>query len=161
MRLLLSNDDGIESPGLHILAERLRADHEVWIVAPATEQSAKSHSLTMGDPLRVEERGLRRFAVTGTPADCVYVGLHDLLPGPPDAVVSGINRGTNLGGDVHYSGTVAAAREGALQGFLAVAVSLETGGEGPLHWETAASVGVRVLDAALAQPPGRIGWSTT
>ena len=153
MRLLLSNDDGIDAPGLAVLAERLRADHEVWVVAPASEQSAKSHSLTMHEPLRVQERGLRRYAVSGTPADCVYVALHDLLPEPPDMVVSGINRGSNLGGDVHYSGTVAAAREGALQGLPAVAVSLEHGDRGGEHqWETAASVAVRVVAAVQAQP---------
>ncbi len=152
MRLLLSNDDGIESEGLTTLAERLRADHDVWVVAPADEQSAKSHSLTMMDPLRVLPRGRQRFAVTGTPADCVYVALHHLLPGEPDLVVSGINRGCNLGGDVHYSGTVAAAREGALQGLPAVAVSLETPRQGPAQWEAAATIGIRVVDAVSKQP---------
>lgn len=138
-----------------VLAERLRADHEVWVVAPASEQSAKSHSLTMHDPLRLKEHGLRRYSVTGTPADCVYIALNDVMPEPPDLVVSGVNRGSNLGGDVHYSGTVAAAREGVLQGIPAVAVSLATeGASGPPHWDTGASIGVRVVDAVAAQPMG-------
>lgn len=155
MRLLLSNDDGFDSPGLRSLAERLRADHEVWVVAPESEQSAKSHSLTMHDPLRLRERGLRRFSVTGTPADCVYVALHDVMPAAPDLVVSGVNRGSNLGSDVHYSGTVAAAREGALQGIPAVAVSLEvSGSSSETHWETGASVGARVVEAVIAHPMG-------
>ncbi|MEN0063279.1 MAG: 5'/3'-nucleotidase SurE [Myxococcota bacterium] len=154
MRLLVSNDDGIESPGLLLLAETLRAAHyDVWVVAPRFEQSAKSHSLSMHDPLRVDEVDERMFSVTGTPADCVYLAIHGLLPGPPDVVISGINRGSNLGSDVHYSGTVAAAREGALQGLPALAVSLASGqiGEGP-YWETAAAVLMRSLAAILKQP---------
>lgn len=123
MRILLSNDDGIDAPGLAALEAALRPHADVWVVAPASEQSAKSHSLTMHRPLRVHDRGGQRFAVTGTPADAVYVALHHVLEAPPDLVVSGINRGSNLGSDIHYSGTVAAAREACLQGHRALAVS--------------------------------------
>jgi len=153
MRLLVSNDDGIDSPGLLTLAETLRAEHDVWVVAPRFEQSSKSHSLSLHDPLRIDEVGEQMYSVTGTPADCVYVAIHDLMPDRPDVVVSGINAGTNLGSDVHYSGTVAAAREGALQGLPAIAVSLVLArvGEGP-HWQTAADVVVRVLGHLADQP---------
>ena len=156
MRLLISNDDGIDSSGLATLADHLSGDHEVWVVAPATEQSAKSHSLTMHDPLRVTQHASRRFAVSGTPADCVYVALHDLMPQRPDVVLAGINRGSNLGGDVHYSGTVAAAREGALHGCAAVAVSLELNPDQPEHhWDTAARIAGRVVAhlSEHAMPP--------
>lgn len=154
MRLLVSNDDGIDSPGLLTLAETLRGrGHDVWVVAPRFEQSAKSHSLSMHDPLRIDEVGEQMFSVTGTPADCVYLAIHDLLPERPDHVLSGINAGTNLGSDVHYSGTVAAAREGALQGLPAIAVSLVLGpvGEGP-YWGTAAEVAIRALQAVTEHP---------
>ena len=112
MRILISNDDGIDAPGIRALELALEGLGEIWVVAPATGQSAKSHALTMHEPLEIQERGPRRFAVTGTPADSVYVAIHRVLPDLPDIVVSGINRGANIGEDVHYSGTVAAAREG-------------------------------------------------
>lgn len=141
MRILLSNDDGIEAPGILALERELSAFGEVWTVAPATQQSAKSHALSMHKPLRVESRGERRFAVAGTPADSVYVGYHKLLPAKPDLVISGINRGANIGQDIHYSGTVAAAREGVLLGVPAIAVSLHVDFSRPVsshHWESAA-----------------------
>lgn len=154
MRILLSNDDGIDAPGLNVLAARLSAAHEVWVVAPATEQSAKSHSLTMREPLRVSERGPRRFAVTGTPADCVYVAVHDLLPEPPELVLSGINNGSNLGNDVYYSGTVAAAREAVLHGHPAIAISLQRGEATPEpFWDTAAAIAAQLVERAEALPP--------
>lgn len=159
MLLLLSNDDGIDAPGLHALEAALAPVGDVVVVAPATEQSAKSHALTMHEPLRVDARGNRRFAVSGTPADSVYLGVHRLCGGRPDVVVSGINRGTNLGDDVHYSGTVAAAREGALQGIPAVAVSLQVDGKqpgGPRHWGTAGEAVRRIVEEVLRNglPPG-------
>lgn len=161
MRLLLSNDDGVHAPGLAALAEGLSVDHEVWVVAPATEQSAKSHSFTMHDPLRVQQLGDRRYAVSGTPADCVYVAVHGLLEHRPQAVISGVNRGSNLGSDVHYSGTVAAAREGTLQGLPAVAVSLSRPDPGqPARWDTAVDVAARVVHALQQSPPHRgVFWS--
>jgi len=150
MRVLLSNDDGVDAPGLAALARALEPHGEVWTVAPASEQSAKSHSLTMHRPLRVTQRGERRFAVTGTPADAVYLALHHLLPEPPDVVISGINRGANLGYDVHYSGTVAAAREACLQGCLALAVSAHShDGEGP-SFEAGGAYALQVARQLLA-----------
>ena len=124
LRILISNDDGIDAPGLRALEVALEGLGEIWVVAPATGQSAKSHALTMHEPLEIQERGPRRLAVTGTPADSVYVAVHRVLTDLPDIVVSGINRGANIGEDVHYSGTVAAAREGVLLGVSALAVSL-------------------------------------
>ncbi len=139
MRILCTNDDGIDSPGLRALEEVAAEFGEVWTVAPATEQSARSHALTMHDPLRVVTHGPRRFAVTGTPADCSYLALHHVLPERPDLVLSGINRGTNLSNDVLYSGTVAAAREAAGNGVPALAASLWVG-DGPPRWDTAQHV---------------------
>lgn len=158
MRLLLTNDDGFDAAGLGALAAALRADHEVWVVAPSTERSAQSHSLTMHKPLRLHVRGERRYAVTGTPADCVYLGLHHVLVGAgqrPDLVVSGINFGSNLASDVHYSGTVAAAREAVIHGVPAVAISLERS-DAPMCWDTAGDVARRVV-ARLAARPGPSG----
>ncbi len=153
MRVLLTNDDGIDAPGLKALADVLSRDAEVWIVAPQHERSAMSHSLTMHKPLRLQSRGERRFAVSGTPADCVYLGLHHLLPASPDLVVSGINHGGNLGADVHYSGTVAGAREACLHGVPAVAVSLyDLPDDQDMFWTTAANTTARIL-AALGQRP--------
>jgi 5'-nucleotidase len=159
VRLLLSNDDGVEASGLRALAERLSRDHDVWVVAPLEEQSAQSHSLTMSRPLRLLQRGPQRWAVTGTPADCIYVALHHLLTDrPPDVVVSGVNHGSNLGSDVHYSGTVAAAREGCLHGHQAVAVSLHREPEHKVsHWATATEVAARVIARLYENPlPRRV-----
>lgn len=159
MRVLLSNDDGVDAPGISALFTRLQRTEDVWVVAPATEQSAQSHSLTMHRPLRVVRHGERRFAVSGTPADCIYLGLHHVMKGaPPDLVVSGINHGSNLGTDVHYSGTVAAAREACLQGYPAIAISLENPGEGTaLQWGTASVVAERVIQALRDHPlPPRV-----
>lgn len=155
MLLLLTNDDGIDARGLRALEEAVEGLGEVWTVAPATEQSAKSHALTMHDPLRVVRAGERRFAVTGTPADCVYLAVHHLLPGRPHLVVSGINRGANLATDVYYSGTVAAAREAATMNIPAVATSLWVAGPDP-HWETARRVVRPVVRQVLERglPPG-------
>lgn len=122
-RILISNDDGIDSEGIAALAVALSAVGEVTVVAPEREQSAASHSLTLHKPLRIYERGALRYAVSGTPTDCVCMGIHHLMPAAPDIVVSGINRGANLGDDVTYSGTVSAAMEGTLLGVPSVAIS--------------------------------------
>ena len=123
--ILVSNDDGVAAAGLIALREALASFADVYTVAPQLEQSAKSHSITLHHPLRFHEVEPRVWAVDGTPADCVYVAffLADLLPRRPDLVVSGINHGPNLGNDVHYSGTVAAAREGTLRGVPSIAFS--------------------------------------
>ena len=125
MRVLLSNDDGVHAAGLRALAAAFEDGDEVWIVAPDREQSASSHSISLHRPLRLAEVGPRSFAVDGTPTDAVYMGLNLVMRGaPPDVVVSGVNHGPNLANDVHYSGTVAAAMEGALLGVPSIAVSL-------------------------------------
>jgi 5'-nucleotidase len=126
MIILLSNDDGIYSEGLTALEESVREVGEIYTVAPDRAQSSMSHALTLHRPLRVHELGTRRLAVDGTPVDCVKLALTGLLPVRPELVISGINKGPNLGDDIIYSGTVSAAIEGALLGIPAIAVSLVT-----------------------------------
>ena len=124
-RILITNDDGIHSPGIHALAEALAPLGEVIVVAPLTEASAIGHALTLRRPLRIETFGPGRYAVDGTPTDCVNIALKVILAGrSPDLVASGINKGYNLGDDVTYSGTVSGALEGALLGVPSIAVSL-------------------------------------
>ncbi len=134
--ILVSNDDGVHSAGIAALAEALRDLGQVVVVAPDRERSAVSHSLTLHRPLRVEEIGPGRYAVDGTPTDCVNLGVNGILPRRPALVVSGINKGANLGDDVTYSGTVSAAMEGTLLGLPAFAVSLL--GRGDFRFEVAA-----------------------
>lgn len=123
MRLLLSNDDGILARGLDVLERAARPLGEIWVVAPDREQSATSHSLTLHHPLRPIKLGDRRWQVDGTPTDCVMLAIEALLPERPDFVLSGINHGPNMGEDVLYSGTVAAAMEGLALGVPSIAVS--------------------------------------
>jgi 5'-nucleotidase len=122
--ILLSNDDGVSSEGLAALRDALAPVDEVWIVAPDRDQSAVSHSLTLQRPLRIEQLDARTFAVDGTPTDCVNLAINGILRERPRLVISGINRGANLGDDITYSGTVSAAMEGTLLGVPAIAVSL-------------------------------------
>lgn len=124
MKILVTNDDGINAPGIKALAKALETVGEVAVVAPDRERSAVSHALTLHQPLRAECLSPGRYSVDGTPTDCVNLGIHSLLDFHPDLVVSGINRGANLGDDVTYSGTVAAAMEATLMGIPAFAVSL-------------------------------------
>jgi len=156
VRILVANDDGVRAPGIQARREVLVAlGHDVWVVAPEKEQSARSHALTLHKPLRVKPLEPQRYSVSGTPADCVYLGLHGLLDPVPDLVVSGINRGGNLGPDVNYSGTVAAAREACLNGVPAIAFSLHVDAftEGlRYHWETAQEVVRRVMVPLLDHP---------
>jgi 5'-nucleotidase len=125
-RILLANDDGIAAEGLRALHAALEGLGELWVVAPETEQSATSHALSLHRPLRIRQHAERWYGIDGTPADCVYLAVHQVLKdvGPPDLVVSGINHGPNLADDVIYSGTVAAAMEGSILGFPSVAFSL-------------------------------------
>jgi 5'-nucleotidase len=129
LTVLLTNDDGIDAPGIRALEREFasRSDVELWTVAPKLGCSTSSHGMSLSRPVFTEERGPRRFAVDGLPADCVYLALYGLLERRPDVVVSGINRGANLGCDVIYSGTVACAREAALRGVHGVAASLVHG----------------------------------
>src|SRR5262245_35170962 len=121
--ILVTNDDGIHAQGLGALAEALAPLGEVYVIAPDREQSAVGHALTLHRPLRVDRVGERRYAVNGTPSDCVNLGVLGLLPEPPVLVASGVNHGSNLGDDVTYSGTVSAAMEGTLLGVASMAVS--------------------------------------
>jgi 5'-nucleotidase len=124
MRILITNDDGIHSPGLNA-CERIarQLSDDIWIVAPETDQSGVSHSLSLNDPLRLREVGERHFAVKGTPTDCVIMGARHLLKDKPDLVLSGVNRGRNCAEDVTYSGTVAGAMEGTVLGIPSFALS--------------------------------------
>jgi len=125
MRILVTNDDGIHAPGLATLETIARAlSDDVWVVAPETDQTGAAHSLSLNDPLRVRAIADRRFAVRGTPTDCVIMALRNIVSGaPPDLVLSGVNRGSNIGDDVTYSGTVAGAIEGTLLGIPSMALS--------------------------------------
>lgn len=128
MRILVTNDDGVAAPGLavaeHIASEIAGADGEVWVVAPAFEQSGVSHAISFTSPVKVEKLSDRRFAVGGSPADCVILAAHGFMrETPPDLVISGVNRGHNVAEDAVYSGTVGGAIEGALQGFKSIALS--------------------------------------
>lgn len=157
-RVLISNDDGVNAPGLKALERAMkRIAGEVWVVAPETEQSAASHSLTLRAPLRIRKISKHKFAINGTPTDAVMLGVqHVMKDNPPDLVVSGVNRGGNLGEDVTYSGTVAAAMEGTLLGLPSVAFSLVTPDGAKSHWATAEDYVVRVMQhlSGLAFPRG-------
>lgn len=131
MRILVTNDDGIHAPGLEVMERVARAlSDDVWVVAPAEEQSGAGHSLTLNRPVRVRRHEERRWSVSGTPTDSVMMGLRKLVDGPPDLILSGVNRGANLGDDVTYSGTVSAAMEGALAGVRSIALSQVYASEG-------------------------------
>jgi 5'-nucleotidase len=146
LRILISNDDGIGAPGLRVLADTLAALGEVTVVAPDRERSAAGHSITLTRPLRASRLDRNWYSVDGTPTDCIALALRGFLPEPPELVVAGINEGTNLGDDVTYSGTVAAAAEATLCGCSAFAVSLAVEGEAR-HWGTAAQYAVIVARA--------------
>ncbi len=153
-RVLVSNDDGINAPGLKLLESVLaKLAGEVWVVAPETEQSASSHSLTLRRPLRIRQLSERRFAIDGTPTDSVLMGSNQIMKDtPPDLVISGINRGGNLGEDVTYSGTVAAAMEGTLLGIFSIAFSQVYNDTHPVKWATAEKWASRVLKKLMAEP---------
>ncbi|WP_285713519.1 5'/3'-nucleotidase SurE [Erythrobacter oryzae] len=124
MRILLTNDDGINAPGLKVLEAIARQfSDDIWICAPSEEQSGAGHSLTLTRPVRLHKHGERRFAVSGTPTDSVMMALREVMPDAPDIILSGVNRGANLADDITYSGTVSAAIEGALAGIRAIAFS--------------------------------------
>ena len=157
-RVLISNDDGVNAPGIKVLERALkRIAGEVWVVAPETEQSAASHSLTLRMPLRIRKINARKFAINGTPTDAVMLGVqHVMNKCRPDLVVSGVNRGGNLGEDVTYSGTVAAAMEGTLLGIPSVAFSLAASDGAKAHWATAEVYVEKVLKylAGVSFPQG-------
>lgn len=151
MHILVSNDDGIDAPGIVALSQAMQAFGEVTVVAPDRNRSGASNSLTLENPIRVHEEGNARFRVAGTPTDCVHIGLTGLLDDDPDIVVSGINHGANLGDDVIYSGTVAAAMEGRFLGLPAVAVS-QVGFGQDAHFDSAAEAARRILEKLINDP---------
>ncbi len=149
MKILLSNDDGVHAPGLIAMHKELKKLGKVWVVAPLEERSTTGHSLTIHKPLRLSNMESGFYGVSGSPADCIYLGMNHVMKEVPDLVVSGINRGANLGQDVYYSGTVSAAREACILGIPSLAVSLDVefgSSAGPhLHFESAAKLAVKVL----------------
>ncbi|MBI5197235.1 MAG: 5'/3'-nucleotidase SurE [Nitrospirae bacterium] len=153
-RILVSNDDGIDSEGVHRLAESLSKVGEVTIIVPDRERSAASHALTLHKPLRIVKVRERTYTVNGTPTDCINLGINYILQQRPDLVVSGINRGGNLGDDVTYSGTVSAAFEGTLLRIPSFAVSLVA--DGNFIFEAAAEVAVLLAERVFREglPPG-------
>lgn len=147
MRILITNDDGIHAPGLAYLERIAEAvGDEVWVVAPETDQSGLAHSLTLHDPLRVRTIAERRHAVRGTPTDCVIMAVRELMPSPPDLVLSGVNAGANIADDVTYSGTVAGAIEGTLLGIPSIALSQAFDhNTDDIPFETAEAHGPRII----------------
>lgn len=150
--ILVTNDDGVTSPGIHALADALKALGEVTVVAPTQEASAIGHALTLRRPLRIETYGPDVYGVDGTPTDCVNLGVDVVLKRKPDLVVSGINKGWNIGDDVTYSGTVAGAMEAALLGIPGIAVSLKRTPEFNFTWAAAAAETVARAVLARAWP---------
>jgi 5'-nucleotidase len=142
--ILITNDDGIAADGLSALSEALSGVGEVIVVAPDQEQSASSHAITLDKPLRIRELAATRFGVSGTPTDCVLLAVHGILTRKPDLIVSGINHGPNMGEDITYSGTVAAAIEGYILGISSMAVSLAS-------WEEASFDGAAAATRQLAR----------
>ncbi len=154
--ILVTNDDGISSAGIKALAKALATLGDVYVVAPDSEQSAVAHALTLHRPLMVNKVSKNRYSVNGTPTDCVIIGVNKLLPQKPDIIVSGINHGGNLGDDVTYSGTVAAAMEGTLIGIPSIAVSLAIDAQSsgssavkPARFRRAAAYAVRYAKKVL------------
>ena len=155
MRILVTNDDGINAPGLDICAEIARAlSDDVWVVAPEFDQSGVSHSLSLNDPLRMRAVDERRFAIKGTPTDCVIMGVRHILNGKgPDLILSGVNRGQNAAEDVTYSGTIAGAIEGAILGIPSFALSqgYSAGNRQNPFWDTAREHGPGIIRKVLDQ----------
>ncbi len=152
MKILISNDDGINAKGIFELAEALSSIADIVIVAPKTEQSAVGHAVTMKTPLRIEQIKLNNrfdaFVVNGTPADCVKIGIRNILSSPPDLVVSGINHGGNLAINIIYSGTVSAAREAAIMGIPAIAFSITS--HHPIYFEAARKYAEQIAKVVLS-----------
>jgi len=155
MRILVTNDDGIHAEGLDICEQIARSlSDDVWVIAPEYDQSGVAHSLSLNDPLRLRQVAERRFAVRGTPTDCVIMGARHLLNGQgPDLVLSGVNRGRNAGEDVIYSGTIAGAMEGTILGIpsLALSQAYKSRSGRPPHWETALRFAPDIIRRALAE----------
>jgi 5'-nucleotidase len=155
MRILVTNDDGIHAEGLDICVEIARAlSDDVWVIAPEYDQSGVSHSLSLNDPLRLRQVAERRYAVRGTPTDCVIMGVRNVLSDKgPDLVLSGVNRGRNAGEDVIYSGTIAGAMEGTVLGIpsLALSQSYMSRSSEPTHWDTGLRFAPDIIRKVLAE----------
>lgn len=149
MNILVTNDDGGGSPGLAALARAMRRLGDVWVVAPDRERNAVGHALTLHKPLRVTMLDRQVYSINGTPTDCVNLAIKKLMPRPPKLLISGINRGVNLGDDVTYSGTVSAALEGTIMGIPSVAVSQE--GDEDFRFDAAAVYAARIARIVLKQ----------
>lgn len=148
MKILITNDDGIHAPGLQVAERIARAlTDDIWVVAPETDQSGSAHSLTLSDPIRLRRVEERRYAVRGTPTDCVIMGFKEVIGGRPDLVLSGVNRGQNIADDVTYSGTIAGAMEGTLLGIPSIALSQAYGFDTKDHpiWQTAENHGPAIV----------------
>ncbi len=154
MRILLTNDDGINGHGLKVLEKIAHTlSDDVWIIAPELDQSGSSHSLSLRDPLRIREISHQKFAISGTPTDCVLVACSHLLKdNVPDLILSGINFGANMAEDVTYSGTIAAAIEGTLLGIRSIALSINTQHEHPAKWATAEHFGADIIKKVMTIP---------
>jgi len=155
MRILITNDDGIHAEGLDVCEKIARSlSDDVWVIAPEYDQSGVAHSLTLNDPLRLRQVAERRFAVRGTPTDCIIMGARHLLNGKdPDLVLSGVNRGRNAGEDVIYSGTIAGAMEGTILGIpsLALSQSYKSRSNQPPYWETSLKFAPDIIRRVLAE----------
>lgn len=160
MRILLVNDDGIHASGIRILAARLSQEHDVTVVAPESEKSATSHAITIYRPLRAKKtepaalQGTACYVVDGLPVDCTKIGISHLMQGKTDLVVSGINHGPNMGSDILYSGTVAAALDAVIMGYRALAVSINACT--PAHLDSAAQITMRLIDSGLFNGPDNV-----
>ncbi len=150
MHILLSNDDGYQAQGLVMLAAKFQGNEQVTVVAPERDRSGASNSLTLTRPLRAKQAANGFFYVDGTPTDCVHLAITGLMDKEPDMVISGINHGANLGDDILYSGTVAAAMEGRFLGLPAIAISLA--GHDASHFETAAEIAVKIVKRLHKRP---------
>lgn len=152
MTILVTNDDGVHSSGLMALFKAMKELGEAYVVAPDRERSAAGHSLTLHKPLKVQSLRERVWCINGTPTDCVAIAVEKILPGRPSLIISGINRGENLGDDITYSGTVAAAMEGTILGIPSIAVSLSLDDKHPLHYETAAHFATEAVIHVMENP---------
>lgn len=157
MRILITNDDGVYADGLGVLegVARVLSD-DLWVVAPESDQSGVAHSLSLNDPLRLREIGERRFAVKGTPTDCIIMAVRFIMADKPDLVLSGVNRGHNVAEDVTYSGTIAGAMEGTILGIPSVALSqgYGPGGRANIHWSCAQTHAPGILRTLLKEGLG-------
>lgn len=157
IRILITNDDGINADGLRVLERIARTlSNDVWVVAPEMEQSGAAHSLTLHLPVRVRKIAAKRYAVSGTPTDCVLLALKEIIPvkhKPVTLILSGVNRGSNVADDVTYSGTIAAAMEGTILKVPSIALSLHCRDAGKIHWQTAERYAPEIINKLIS-----VGW---